>query len=73
MIPSSSSIINKKRKCLSFETKLHIIQEVKRGNKAKADICQDYRMSQVPAKQTCRDSEKDNDGLRGSENLSKRE
>ena len=44
MIPASASTINKKRKCLSLETKLGIIEEVERGNKAKADICQDYSM-----------------------------
>ena len=44
MIPASASTVNKKRKCLSFETKLGIIKEVERGNKAKADICRDCSM-----------------------------
>ena len=31
-----------KRKCLSFETKLKVIEEVEKGQKTKADICREY-------------------------------
>ena len=75
MIPASASTINKKRKCLSLETKLGIIEEVERGNKAKADICQDKIIvwSQVLVKETCGDTKNDSHGLRRSEDPSKRE
>ncbi|KAK3777643.1 hypothetical protein RRG08_021754 [Elysia crispata] len=39
---ASSNSATSKSKCLSFETKLKIIDEVERGQKTKADICREY-------------------------------
>ena len=41
MASSGSGI---KRKCLSFETKLKVIEEVEKGLKTKADICREYNI-----------------------------
>ena len=37
--------VNKKRKCLSFEIKLNISEEVERQDKSKTDVCQDYSIA----------------------------
>ncbi|GFR58716.1 tigger transposable element-derived protein 6 [Elysia marginata] len=59
-MPSTSalSVANKKRKCLSFETKLQIIDKVERGNKSKADICREYSIASSTLSTFLKDKEK---------------
>ena len=56
MIPASA--VNKERKCLSFETKFLIIEEMEKGKKPKADICRDNSIASSTLSTFLKDKEK---------------
>ena len=47
-----------KRKCLSFETKLKLIEAVEKGGKTKAEICRENGIAQSSLSTIMKDSEK---------------
>lgn len=47
-----------KRKCLSFETKLKIIEEAEKGQKTKAEICREYGIPKSSLSTFLKDKEK---------------
>lgn len=55
MASSGSGI---KRKCLSFETKLKVIEEVEKGLKTKAVICREYNIPKSSLSTFLKDKEK---------------
>lgn len=53
-----STMASNKRKCLPFDTKLQLIEEVEKGTKSKAEICREHGIAQSSLSTILKDKDK---------------